>query len=99
MRIVSVITIATMLAGCLTLGGQREIQTTPAGAFVSIDGFGECETPCTVKLDQPRRARIAKAGYVTRIVMIEPGDGPIIIPLDLAAASEEVDTQALPDID
>jgi len=100
MRAMLTAAVAIALSGCLTSGGMREIRTNPPGALVTIDGYGECETPCTVKLDEPRYARIAKAGYVAKTYLIEPGRGPIELPpLELAAASDDVDTTGLPDIE
>ena len=99
MRIMMLTISAALLSGCLTSGGIREIRSTPSGAFVAIDGFGECETPCTVKLDEPRRIRVAKAGYVTQNFILEPKGGAIDIPLELAAASENVDTVVLPELE
>ena len=99
MRFILPILLAAMLSGCMTLGGGREIRSIPSGALVTLPGFGECETPCTIKLDRTRRITIAKAGYRPRRVDIEPEGAPVTIPLDLAAPTEEVDTQALPDLD
>lgn len=99
MRIFLLISLSAMLSGCLTLGGGREIRSAPSGALVTIAGFGECETPCKLKLDRTRRITIAKAGYKPRLVDIEPTGGPVTIPLELAAPTEEVDTQSLPDLD
>ena len=100
MRFLCIAAAALVLSGCMTLGGSgREIRTLPTGALITIDGFGECETPCTIKLDRKRRVRFAKAGYVTRYVDVEPSGGPVTVPLELAAASEDVDTTPLPDLD
>lgn len=99
MRILLTILTAASLTGCLTTGGVREVQTDPPGARLVIENYGECETPCTVKLSRERKARIAKAGYVTREVMIGPGGGRLIFPLELAAATDNVDAETLPDLD
>ncbi len=99
MRFLLSIALMVMLGGCMTLGDSREIRSTPSGALVTLPGFGECETPCTIKLDRTRRITIAKAGYKPRLVDIEPGGGPVTIPLDLAAPTEDVDSQTLPDLD
>ena len=99
MRLILSIALTMILSGCLTLGGNREIRSTPSGALVTLPGFGECETPCTIKLDRTRRITIAKAGYKQRLVDIEPGGGPVTIPLELAAPTADVDSQTLPDLD
>jgi hypothetical protein len=102
MRMVAAASAVLFLGGCVTTGGgatTRMIITEPAGAVLTIDGAGECETPCTVKLSGPQRARIAKAGFVATTVMLTPGRGDIVIPLELAAPSTDVDTTALPELD
>ena len=101
MRIMAAAFLALLTGGCATLGGGAstvEVITTPPGALLTIDGVGSCETPCPVKLDGPRRARIAKAGYVSLTVTLSPGRRAVTIPLELAAPSEPVDTTALPDL-
>lgn len=98
-RLVLFSVLSLILPGCLATGGAvREIVTTPNGAQITIEGFGACMSPCTVKLDRPRRVKIAKAGYVSITMVIEPGRGPINIPLKLAAATDDVATDALPDL-
>ena len=99
MRIMTLTILAAALSGCLTTGGVREIRSTPAGAFVVVEGYGECETPCTVKLDSPRRIRVAKTGYVTQDFILDPKGGALTIPLELAAASTVVDSAELPDLE
>ena len=91
-----------LLGGCVTMGGGAStmlVQTDPAGALVAIDGVGECETPCRIRLDAPKKARIAKAGFVSKEYMLSPGKSEVTIPLELAAASDDVDATALPDLD
>ena len=90
------------LGGCVTLGGGSStllVNTDPQGALVTIDSVGECETPCSVRLDGPKTARIAKAGFVAKTFVLSPSGREVTIPLELAAASEGVDTTALPDLD
>ncbi len=89
------------LAGCATIGGGKtlKINTEPPGALITLDGGGECETPCKIQLDGPRRATIAKAGFVSLDVMLSPSRRSVTVPLELAAASEDVDTETLPEID
>ena len=102
MRVLASAAMAFLLGGCVTVGGgtaTRMIVTEPPGAVLTIDGAGECETPCSVKLAGPLRARIAKAGFVATTVTLTPGRGDIVIPLELAAPSTGVDTTALPELD
>lgn len=101
MRIIASLAALALLSGCQTLGGGAQIvslQTDPPGALVVIDGAGQCETPCTVKLDGPKKARIAKAGFVTQYLTLSPGKREIVVPLELAAASEDVDETELPEL-
>lgn len=103
MRLAIVGAAAAATTGCLTTPGGgasvREIITDPPGAMVTLESGGSCETPCTIKLDRPQKARIAKAGYVTVTAVIAPGGGKVKIPLELAAASTGVDATALPELD
>lgn len=103
MRMVICLMALTTLSGCKTMFGGGDIlnlQTDPPGALVVIDGAGQCETPCTIKLDGPTNARIAKAGFVTQYVVLNPGSNKqVVVPLELAAASEDVDATELPDLD
>ena len=101
MRFLAAAFAACVLGGCVTTGGGSTllVNTDPQGALVAIDGAGECESPCTVKLDGPRRARIAKAGFVALDVMLTPNRRSVTIPLELAAASDDVDTETLPELD
>ncbi|MEZ5892203.1 MAG: PEGA domain-containing protein [Parvularculaceae bacterium] len=100
MRLVVVLA-AFALSGCMTIGGgasTRNIITEPPGALVTFENGATCETPCTVKLDKPQKIRVAKAGFVSTSVVISPGGGAVKVPLELAAASEGVDTEALPEL-
>lgn len=102
MRTIAAAMSLMMLGGCLSTGdGARtvDVLTDPPGAQLTIEGVGACETPCTVKLDRPRQARIAKAGFVSTTVTLTPDRRALTIPLELAAASDDVDAVALPDLD
>ena len=92
---------AVSLSGCLTILGdnQIDIATTPPGATVNLEGFGECETPCSIKLQQKRRVTIAKAGYKPVRLNVPPNSRDISILLELAAPTDEVDATTLPDLD
>jgi len=93
---------AALLGGCMTIPGVSTVQmvnTDPQGVLLTIDGKGECETPCTVKLDGPQKARLAKAGFQTITVTLAPGKSEVTIPMQLAAASTGVDSTELPELD
>ena len=99
----SVIIAVAMLAlpGCLTLSGGdvRAITSDPAGALVQIDGYGECETPCTVRLDALRQMTVAKAGYKAQRFHVAPGNKDVHVILELAAPTKDVDATELPALD
>lgn len=99
LRIAAVLCAPLLASGCLATGGAaRTITSTPSGATVTIDGYGECETPCTVKLDTYRRITVAKAGYKAQRFGIEPGRQPVVVILELAAPAGDVDAETLPDL-
>lgn len=87
---------SSALSGCAS-GSVQTIDSMPLGATVTIDGFGQCETPCTVKVDRPRIFTIAKAGYRAQRHEIKPGRDLTII-MELAAPSGDVDAAPLPDL-
>lgn len=97
---------ATMLAtlgACKTLGLGDDttmtlVSTTPPDARVQIIGFGECQSPCTVEIDQPRDIVIAKAGYNPVRMTLQPGKKSVDVTLQLSAPSTGVDEDALPDL-
>ncbi|MBI1392478.1 MAG: PEGA domain-containing protein [Alphaproteobacteria bacterium] len=88
------------IAGCATTGadgsGLTRIETTPPGALVRIEGFGECETPCVIEHNGPRAITIARVGYNKVEATIQPGDRLLAIALELAAPSGEVQAEELP---
>lgn len=101
MRIVFAGLAALATGGCFltTKSGVREIVSNPPGALVTVEGFGECETPCTVRLDERRRVTVAKAGYAAQRFFIAPKGPPVEVTLDLAAPTGDVDAEALPEIE
>lgn len=91
--------IVLILQGCLsTTGDVRTITSDPAGALVRIEGYGECETPCTVKLNRRHEVTVAKAGYVAQRFGILPGRNNVHVILELAAPTSDVDAEALPEL-
>lgn len=87
------------LSGCLTGGATREIVVDPADALIVIEGFGECASPCVVKLDSKRTVRVARVGYTPQKFDILPGGDPVFVTLSLAAPSTEVDSTSLPELE
>ncbi len=85
-------------SGCASSDGLMRITTTPAGAKVSIDGYGSCVTPCTVEILSPVKARVAKAGFRQREVDLAPGGRDMEIALELAAPAGDVEEEPLPEI-
>ena len=98
MRLLILAALAAPLAGCMTTDGMRMIKSDPPGALVTVEGYGTCETPCTVKIDSERLMTVAKAGYKARRFRLAPGDGSFKVKLELAAPTDDVDETALPDI-
>ncbi len=92
--------LALGLSGCFATGGEvRTITSEPDGALVRIDGFGECETPCTIKLDGRREVTVAKAGYKAQRFGITAGNRNVHVILQLAAPTQDVDAETLPSLD
>lgn len=97
---------ALALAGCKGFdafgGGSSStivrVTSEPAGAVVTLEGFGSCETPCTVGIDKPREAKIAKAGYVSQTVTLSPDKRSVKVTLELSAPTTDVDETELPEI-
>ena len=99
MRGAIAILLFSLLGGCLhTSSGMRIINSEPPGATVIIEGFGECETPCSVKLDGYRSVLVAKAGYKPQKFGIVPKGPPVEVILELAAPTDDVDQETLPDL-
>ena len=86
------------LGGCLTTGQTRTIYVEPTDAAITIVGYGNCASPCTLKLDGPRHVKVANAGYLSKEITITPGIGRIKISLELAAPTEDVEQAILPDL-
>jgi PEGA domain-containing protein len=99
MRLILILATAVFLNGCfVTSGGMRSFTSMPSGATVTIDGYGACETPCTVKLDGYRKVTVAKAGYKAQRFGVKPGGSTVKVILKLAAPVGVVDAEVLPDL-
>ena len=100
-HVITAAALGLSVTGCVSMGGGNtlKINTAPPGALVTVVGAGTCETPCEILLDKPRRATIAKAGFVSLDVMLSPSRRSVTVPLELAAASTDVDAEVLPEID
>ena len=87
----------------LSLGGggtsRTKIVSDPAGAIVTVEGFGECDTPCTIALDAPRMVTVAKTGYKPQRFQIRPGKSRVDVTLELVAPTENVETNSLPELE
>lgn len=103
-RLFFIICAALAAGACKTLGFGADgptitlIETIPAGARVEVEGFGECESPCTVELDAPRNLTIAKAGYNPKRFVLTPGKKKVAITLELSAPTTGVDETELPEL-
>ena len=93
---------ALTTAACQTTGPNGgklvAIETDPPGATVTVGGYGECETPCTVEVSGPQPATIAKAGFKKQDVTLSPDERRLRVTLEFAAPTEDVDATALPDL-
>lgn len=100
MRLEALAVAALLAAACATTKGPTItlVESDPPGALVQVEGFGECEAPCTIELDAPRSLTIAKAGYDAQRLTLEPGKKRLRVKLTLSAPTTEVDEEALPDI-
>lgn len=100
MRRFIVLSLIPALAACETLGGSKttEIVTTPPGALVRIEGYGECTSPCVIEFDGPRTILIAKAGYKAQRLELKPGKSRIEIPLELVAPTADVEEAEIPEL-
>jgi len=100
MRRVLLMLSAVGLSGCITTSGGnlRTIESEPTGALVTVEGFGECETPCTVRLDERRSVTVAKAGYNAQRFVIAPKGSTVYVILKLAAPTDSVDSETLPEL-
>lgn len=98
----ALLAVGQTLAGCQTLGGRApaytEIVTTPPGATVTIENYGQCESPCRISHDARRRITVAKAGYVKQTFDVLPNAGEVRVILELAAPSEKVEETTLPEL-
>ncbi len=93
----------TVAAGCKTLGGGDAttitlINSDPPGAEVTVEGFGECLTPCRIEIDKPRSVKVAKAGYLAQSFQITPDRKRVEVKLELAAPTKDVDATELPEL-
>jgi len=106
MRFLPILAIAALaLSGCKTLdfGGDKTatvvtVVSTPPGALVTVEGFGECETPCTVEIDKPRNITVAKAGYDAQKMVLVPSRRTVEVLLKLSTQTTDVDATELPEL-
>ena len=87
------------VTGCMTTGSKIvSITSDPTDALVRVDGFGECNTPCSVEVDAPRSALVAKAGFEAQKIILSPKRARAHVVLKLAAPTEDVESTTLPDV-
>ncbi|MEM9705796.1 MAG: PEGA domain-containing protein [Pseudomonadota bacterium] len=85
---------AAVASGCAT--NISEIVSNPPGATVTVEGVGECETPCTVGVDAPIIVTVAKPGYLPKRLRISPGATRVKVDLEQAAETKAVEEGTLP---
>ncbi|MEX0645803.1 MAG: PEGA domain-containing protein [Parvularculaceae bacterium] len=101
MKRIVILAALALTAACKTFdlgSGQKitAIVSEPAGAYVNVEGLGECETPCRVALDGPRMVTVAKAGFKPQRFQATPEKRRIKVVLELVAPTEEVEAKELP---
>ena len=98
--LIFVFAIAGLTSGCFGGGGGvKTIISSPNNALVTITGYGNCTTPCSIEVDVPREITVAKAGYLPRrFTLSSASPNEIEIELPLAAPSSDVSTTSLPEI-
>ncbi len=100
MRVTMFALIACCATACATDKGPKItlVETDPPGAFVQVEGFGSCETPCRIELDAPRNLTIAKAGYDARRLVLQPGTKTLSVKMSLSAPTTGVEAEPLPEL-
>ncbi len=98
MRTPLLIIAAFLTTGCITTSKMTIVNSEPKNAMVTVEGYGQCETPCTIKLDQPRLTTVAKAGYEKQRFMLIPGRPKVDVILKLAAPTKEIESSELPEL-
>ncbi|MEO0879812.1 MAG: PEGA domain-containing protein [Pseudomonadota bacterium] len=83
--------------GCAS-SNLTEVVSTPSDATITVDGAGDCQTPCTIEVLSPIGITVAKTGYAPQRMYLSPGGKRVNVKLELAAPTEEVDEAALPDL-
>ena len=89
-----------LLAACGTVGKAKvtEIVTVPPGALVTVEGYGECTSPCTVGLDAPQTVLIAKEGFRAQRLELKPGKSRVEVTLELVAPTADVEEGKMDDL-
>lgn len=105
MRFLPILAGALAVTGCKTLDFGDDnaativtVASTPPGALVTVEGFGECETPCTIEIDKPRNITVAKAGYDAQKMVLVPGRRKVDVVLKLSTQTKDVDATELPEL-
>ncbi|MEL6379524.1 MAG: hypothetical protein AAGK25_00295 [Pseudomonadota bacterium] len=97
---------AFVLSACANGGAisdTRLVVSDPDNAYVSIRDSRErelfnCQTPCQIKVADSLLVIVSKEGYTAQRFYVAPGRGVIRVKLNLAAASEAVDSVSLPEL-
>jgi hypothetical protein len=98
-RILAIPLCALVTSGCLTTRTTvTQLTSEPEGALVRVEGYGECETPCSIAIDAPRNVTVAKMGYLAQRFVIVPGRPQVHVIMQLAAPTVDVDQTELPEL-
>jgi hypothetical protein len=96
-----ILIVASLTASACNTFGRTTltlVASDPPGALVRVEGFGECEAPCTVEIDRPRVITVAKAGYNPQRLTIAPGQRRVDVALELSAPTTGVEAEELPEL-
>ena len=88
------------VSGCVTPGQDfLVIESDPTDAQLKFPDGLTCTTPCPVTLAEDLNVTVAKAGYISAEYFLPAGQtGRVILRLDLAAPTTEVEESDLPDL-
>ncbi|MEM9169626.1 MAG: PEGA domain-containing protein [Pseudomonadota bacterium] len=98
-RLIAIAAVFVGATACANTGGgprMTTITSDPAGATVSVDGYGKCETPCTLALAEDADILIAKAGFEPFRMTAPGARRKLTVKLELAAPTEDVEETSLP---
>jgi len=98
MRVLALPALLLISACVTTQGNVTSLTSEPSGASVAVEGYEDCETPCTIQLSAPLNVTVAKAGYKPQRMVLQPGRKKVHVRLELAAPTSGVEATSLPEL-